>query len=176
MGTALSRPDIWEWKENHSELQLQLSFSDEEHSERGKLPLLVLPVGVLRFDMREQRRLVQEDLRTVDALQVGPVGQLRVSGQDVFLQLVRLAERLLAVIAHVQVLVQVHVSARPLLPAVLLAPQRQMLSVLTVSLQGPNILTHSSISFGGQLDMHRPNINICISTDAVVFRNGIGHY
>lgn len=51
--------------------------------------------------MREERSLVKEDLRTVDALQVGPVRQLGVSGQDVFFQLVGLTERLLAVIAHV---------------------------------------------------------------------------
>uniref|UniRef100_A0A3P9MG59 Uncharacterized protein n=1 Tax=Oryzias latipes TaxID=8090 RepID=A0A3P9MG59_ORYLA len=42
--------------------------------------VLVFAVGVLRFDVREQRGLVQEDLRTVDALQVGAVGQLRVPG------------------------------------------------------------------------------------------------
>lgn len=58
-------------------------------------------VSVLRFNMREERSLVKEDLRTVDALQVGPVRQLGVSGQDVFFQLVGLTERLLAVIAHV---------------------------------------------------------------------------
>ena len=91
-------------------------------------------VGVLCFNVREERSLVQEDLRTVDALQVGPVRQLGVSGQDVFLQLVRLAERLLAVITHVQVLVQVDVHAS-LLASVPLAPQGKVLSVLAVSLR-----------------------------------------
>lgn len=91
-------------------------------------------VGVLGFNVREERCLVQEDLGAVDALQVGSVGQLGVSGEDVFLQLVRLAEGLLAVIAHIQVLLQVSVSSRSLLPAVPLAPQGQVLSVLAVSL------------------------------------------
>lgn len=92
-------------------------------------------VSVLRFNMREERSLVKEDLRTVDALQVGPVRQLGVSGQDVFFQLVGLTERLLAVIAHVQVLLQVAVSSRSLLSSISLAPQSEMLSVLTVSLR-----------------------------------------
>lgn len=94
-------------------------------------------VGVLSFDVREERSLVQEDLGAVDALQVGSVGQLGVSGEDVFLQLVRLAESLLAVVAHVQVLLQVSVSSGPLLPAVPLAPQGQVLSVFAVSLARP---------------------------------------
>lgn len=98
-------------------------------------------VSVLRFDMREQRSLVEKDLRTVDALQVGPVRQLGVSGQDVFLQLVGLTERLLAVIAHVQVLLQVAVSGRALLSSVSLAPQSEVLSVLTVSLPETDIQT-----------------------------------
>lgn len=92
-------------------------------------------VSVLRFNMREERSLVKEDLRTVDALQVGPVRQLGVSGQDVFFQLVGLTERLLAVIAHVQVLLQVAVSSHSLLSSISLAPQSEMLSVLTVSLR-----------------------------------------
>lgn len=91
-------------------------------------------VSVLCFNMREERSLVKKDLRTVDALQVGPVRQLGVSGQDVFFQLVGLTERLLAVIAHVQVLLQVAVSSRSLLSSISLAPQSEMLSVLTVSL------------------------------------------
>lgn len=90
-------------------------------------------VSVLRFNMREERSLVKKDLRTVDALQVGPVRQLGVSGQDVLFQLVGLTERLLAVIAHVQVLLQVAV--RSLLSSISLAPQSEMLSVLTVSLR-----------------------------------------
>lgn len=94
-------------------------------------------VGVLSFNVREERGLVQEDLGAVDALQVGSVGQLGVSGEDVFLQLVRLAEGLLAVIAHVQVLLQVSVSSGSLLPAVPLALQGQVLSVFTVSLARP---------------------------------------
>uniref|UniRef100_A0A8D3ATH6 Uncharacterized protein n=1 Tax=Scophthalmus maximus TaxID=52904 RepID=A0A8D3ATH6_SCOMX len=100
--------------------------------ESGAGAVLVFAVGVLRFDVREERRLVQEDLRAVDALQVGSVRQLRVSGQDVFLQLVSLAERLLAIVAHVQVLLQVPVSS--LLPPVPLTPQCEVLSVLAVSL------------------------------------------
>lgn len=40
---------------------------------------------MLCFNMREERSLVEKDLRTVDALQVGSVRQLGVSGQDVFL-------------------------------------------------------------------------------------------
>lgn len=99
--------------------------------------VLVFAVGVLSFDVREERSLVQEDLGAVDALQVGSVGQLGVSGEDVFLQLVRLAESLLAVVAHVQVLLQVSVSSGPLLPAVPLAPQGQVLSVFAVSLARP---------------------------------------
>lgn len=91
-------------------------------------------VGVLRLDVREERCLVQEDLGAVDALQVGSVGQLGVSGEDVFLQLIRLAEGLLAVIAHIQVLLQVSVPTCSLLPAVPLAPQGQVLSVFPVSL------------------------------------------
>lgn len=91
-------------------------------------------VGVLSLNVRKERSLVQEDLGAVDALQVSSVGQLGVSGEDVFLQLVRLAEGLLAVIAHIQVLLQVTVSSRSLLPAVPLAPQRQVLSVFAVSL------------------------------------------
>ena len=87
---------------------------------------------MLRFNMCEERSLVQKDLRTVDALQVGSVGQLGVSGQDVFLQLVSLAERLLAVIAHIQVLLQVALSS--FLSSIFLAPQSKMLSVLPVSL------------------------------------------
>lgn len=89
--------------------------------------------------MREQRSLIQKDLRTVDALQVGSVGQLRVSSQDVFFQLVRLAERLLAVIAHVQILLQVVCGS--LFPSILFIPQRKMLSVLTVSLKRTKIRT-----------------------------------
>lgn len=96
----------------------------------------MFPVGVLRLDVREQRGLVQEDLRTVDALQIGAVRQLRVSGQDVFLQLVCLAERLLAVVAHIQVLLQVSVSSRSsFLTSVPLAPQCEVFSVFTVSLK-----------------------------------------
>lgn len=96
--------------------------------------VLVFAIGVLSFDVREERSLVQEDLGAVDALQVRSVGQLGVSGEDVFLQLVRLAEGLLAVIAHIQVLLQVSVSSCSLLPAVPLAPQGQVLSVFAVSL------------------------------------------
>lgn len=91
-------------------------------------------VGVLSFNVREERSLVQENLGAVDALQVSSVGQLGVSGEDVFLQLVRLAEGLLAVIAHIQVLLQVSVSPCSLLPAVPFAPQGQVLSVFAVSL------------------------------------------
>ena len=96
--------------------------------------VLVFAVGMLCLNMREERSLVEEDLRTVDALQVGSVGQLGVSGHHVFLQLVCLAERLLAVIAHVQVLLQVSVSSCSLLPTVPLTPQGKVLSVLAVSL------------------------------------------
>lgn len=67
-------------------------------------------VGMLGFNMREEGGLIQEDLRTVDALQVSSVRQLGVSGQDMFLQLVRLAERLLTVITHIEVLLQVTIS------------------------------------------------------------------
>ena len=95
-------------------------------------------VGVLRLDVCEQRGLVQEDLGAVDALQVCAVRQLRVSGHHVLLQLVRQAEGLLAVITHVQVLVQLalsHAAAAPgLLAPVPLRTQRQVLSVLAVSL------------------------------------------
>lgn len=97
--------------------------------------VLVFAVGVLCLDMGEQRRLVQEDFRTVDALQVGSIRQLRVSGQDVFFQLIGLAERLLAIITHVQVLLQVTLSSTSLLPSIPLAPQCKMLSVLAVSLR-----------------------------------------
>lgn len=70
----------------------------------------------------------------MDALQVGSVRQLGVSGEDVFLELIGLAERLLAVIAHIQVLLQVSVSSRSFLPSILLTPQCKVLSVLAVSL------------------------------------------
>jgi len=94
----------------------------------------VFAVSVQRLDVREERRLVEEDVRTVDALQVGAVRQLGVSGHHVFLELVRLAERLLAVIAHIRVLLQVSVSFGSLLPSVPLTPQREVLSVLAVRL------------------------------------------
>lgn len=104
----------------------------------------MLAVSVLRLNVREQRRLVQEDVGTVDALQVGAVGQLRVAADDVLLQLVRLAERILAVVAHVQVLVlvlvQVGLPSRPLPSSVPLTPQRQVLTVLTVSLRQKQLL------------------------------------
>lgn len=70
----------------------------------------------------------------MDALQVGSVGQLGVSGQDVFLELIRLAERLLAVITHIQVLLQVTISSCSFLPTIPLTPQCKVLSVLAVSL------------------------------------------
>lgn len=66
--------------------------------------VLVFAVGMLCFNMREERSLVEKDLRTMDALQVSSVRQLGVSGQNVFLQLIRLAESLLAVITHIKVL------------------------------------------------------------------------
>uniref|UniRef100_A0AAY4DV58 Uncharacterized protein n=1 Tax=Denticeps clupeoides TaxID=299321 RepID=A0AAY4DV58_9TELE len=68
---------------------------------------LVLAVGMGTVDVGQKQALVTEDLRAVDALQLGPIRELRVAGQHVLLQVVRLAEGLLAVIAHVQVLLHV---------------------------------------------------------------------
>lgn len=96
--------------------------------------VLVFAVGMLCFNMREERSLVEKDLRTMDALQVGSVRQLGVSSQDVFLELIRLAECLLAVITHIKVLLQVTISSCSLLTPVPLTPQCKMLSVLAVSL------------------------------------------
>lgn len=95
------------------------SFRGQKNSNNALL-LLVFPVGVLCFNMSEQRRLIQKDLWTVDALQVCSVRQLWVSSQDVFFQLIRLAERFLTVITHVQILLQFNVSSRSLLPSILL--------------------------------------------------------
>ena len=64
------------------------------------------------------------------------------SGQDVFLELISLAERLLAVITHIQVLLQVALSSCSLLPSIPLAPQRKVLSVLAVSLPESEISQH----------------------------------
>lgn len=90
---------------------------------------------MLRFNMREERGFIQKDFRTVDALQVGPVRQLRVPGHDVFLQLIRLAERLLTIVTHVQVLLQVPLCSCSLLPSIPLTPQCKVLSVLAMSLR-----------------------------------------
>uniref|UniRef100_A0A4W4G4S8 Uncharacterized protein n=1 Tax=Electrophorus electricus TaxID=8005 RepID=A0A4W4G4S8_ELEEL len=66
---------------------------------------LVLLVGVRPVDVGEQGTLIAKDLGAVDALQLRSVRELRMARQNMLLQLVRLAEGLLAVVAHVQVLV-----------------------------------------------------------------------
>ncbi|KAJ1073633.1 hypothetical protein K5549_021594, partial [Capra hircus] len=61
---------------------------------------LVFLVGVGLVDVGEQRVLVDKDLGAVDALQVGLLGELGVAGEHVLLQLLGLAEGVLAVVAH----------------------------------------------------------------------------
>lgn len=61
---------------------------------------LVFLVGMGLVDVGQQRVLVDKDLGAVEALQVGLLGELGVAGEHVLLQLLSLAEGVLAIVTH----------------------------------------------------------------------------
>uniref|UniRef100_A0A8C4SNM0 Uncharacterized protein n=1 Tax=Erpetoichthys calabaricus TaxID=27687 RepID=A0A8C4SNM0_ERPCA len=73
---------------------------------RGKLlrthGALVLFIGMSLVNMTEQRTLIGKNIRTVDALQIRLLGELRVATNNMLLKLLSLAEGLLAIITHEQ--------------------------------------------------------------------------